>query len=144
MKAKIFDKNRLKTEVIVIWWSLLSFLEFVLLSLREKPLSQSRRVEAACDWSVNMEARREEGNGRSEHFWRRIRQTLEEAVVTSDVQSQLFQQIGYPEAKGPQEVCNCICLLRYVTLLFLSSSEELKGVSLYPLFLSSQLPYEVG
>ncbi|XP_077186915.1 uncharacterized protein LOC143834203 [Paroedura picta] len=50
-----------------------------------------------------MEARTEAGNERSEQFWGRIRQALEEAVVTSDVQSQLFQQIGYPEAKGPRE-----------------------------------------
>ncbi|XP_015284704.1 PREDICTED: neurotrophin receptor-interacting factor 1-like [Gekko japonicus] len=62
------------------------------------------RVEAGRERSVDMEARTEAGNGRSEQFWGRIRQTLEEAVGTSDVQSQLFQQIGYPDAKGPQEL----------------------------------------
>ncbi|XP_054834877.1 uncharacterized protein LOC129329364 [Eublepharis macularius] len=45
-----------------------------------------------------MEARKEAGNGRSEEFWGRIRQTLEEAVVNSDVQNQSYQQ-----AEGPRE-----------------------------------------
>ncbi|XP_060094594.1 uncharacterized protein LOC132571818 [Heteronotia binoei] len=50
-----------------------------------------------------MAARAEAGNRRSEQFWGRIRQTLEEAAVTSDAQSRSFQQIGCPEAKGQQE-----------------------------------------